>query len=29
MTALATENFREELLSRRYEPNVAPVNELL
>jgi hypothetical protein len=28
MTALATENFREQLLSRRYEPSVAAVNEL-
>lgn len=28
MTALATESFREQLLSRRYEPNVAVVNEL-
>jgi len=28
MTALATENAREQLLSRRYEANVAPVNEL-
>jgi hypothetical protein len=28
MTALATESFREQLLSRRYEPNVAAVNEL-
>ncbi|WP_458113141.1 uracil-DNA glycosylase [Arthrobacter sp. R1-13] len=28
MTALATEPFHEQLLSRRYEPNVAAVNEL-
>ncbi len=28
MTALATEEIREQLLSRRYEPNVAAVNEL-
>ena len=28
MTALATENSREQLLSRRYEPSVAAVNEL-
>ncbi|MBT2520179.1 uracil-DNA glycosylase [Arthrobacter sp. ISL-28] len=28
MTAMATESFREQLLSRRYEPNVAAVNEL-
>ncbi|WP_432397226.1 uracil-DNA glycosylase [Pseudarthrobacter sp. L19] len=28
MTALATENFREQLFDRRYEANVAPVNEL-
>ena len=28
MTALATESFHEQLLSRRYEPNVAAVNEL-
>ena len=28
MTALAPESFREQLLNRRYEPNVAAVNEL-
>jgi hypothetical protein len=28
MTALAPESFHEQLLSRRYEPNVAAVNEL-
>ena len=28
MTALAPETFHEQLLSRRYEPNVAAVNEL-
>ena len=28
MTAMATESFREQLLGRRYEPNVAAVNEL-
>jgi hypothetical protein len=28
MTALAPESFREQLMSRRYEPNVAAVNEL-
>ena len=28
MTALATESFHEQLLRRRYEPNVAAVNEL-
>ncbi|HET6268820.1 MAG TPA: uracil-DNA glycosylase, partial [Arthrobacter sp.] len=28
MTALATDNFREQLLGRRYEPSVAAVNEL-